>query len=52
LTIPIHGSERRLQPPVHQASEHLDDSIHCTDRRRATQAGGAGSREAGRTNDP
>jgi DNA-binding MarR family transcriptional regulator len=28
-----------LQPPVHQASEHLDDSIHCTDRRRATQAG-------------
>ena len=28
-----------LQPPVHQASAHLDDSIHCTDRRRATQAG-------------
>jgi len=28
-----------LQPPVDQASAHLDDSIHCTDRCRATQAG-------------
>src|SRR5260221_4503270 len=29
-----------LQPPVDQASAHLDDSMHCTDRWRATQAGG------------